>query len=549
VPSTDGGGADRPVAVEPAAGGYDETEVVKLTFPYGSEKKAWLEAVTTEFNAAGHKLDSGKRVYVAAEPMGSGELKDAVLAQRIQAHLVSPASAAFITLGNAESEAQAGKPFVGKTQQLVLSPVVIAMWKPMAEALGWGQKPIGWEDIIQIAQDPEGWAKHGYPQWGRFKFGHTHPQYSNSGIISLFAEVYAGAGKVHGLTLEDVSQPHVATFLGNVERSVVHYGRSTGFFGRKMFANGPEYLIAAVLYENMVIESYDTQKYSLPFPVVAIYPKEGAFWSDHPVGIVERPWVTPEQREAAEKYIDFLLDRPQQERALQFGFRPADASISVGAPIDAAHGVDPDQPTTTLEVPTAPVMNAIIELWKENKKHANIVLVLDTSGSMRDGSKMANAKTGAKQLINLLGEEDQLSLLPFNSTYTWAAQGLPMASGREQALRTADTYFARGGTALYGSVAEANRYLLEHASPDRISAIVVLSDGADSGQGPPLKELLDQIGFDAERESARVFTIGYDTQPADEEALKEIADATKAKFFEGTPENIQEVFRDISTFF
>jgi Ca-activated chloride channel family protein len=124
-----------------------------------------------------------------------------------------------------------------------------------------------------------------------------------------------------------------------------------------------------------------------------------------------------------------------------------------------------------------------------------------------------------------------------------------MASGRDKARRTVDTYFASGSTALYRSIAEANRFLLEQATPDRISAIVVLSDGADTEGNPTLEELLEQIGFDAERESVRVFTIGYDTQPEDEAALEEIAEATKAKFFEGTPENIREVFRDISTFF
>jgi hypothetical protein len=35
-----------------------------------------------------------------------------------------------------------------------------------------------------------------------------------------------------------------------------------------------------------VIESHSQN--NLPFPLVAIYPKEGTFWSDHPIGIVER---------------------------------------------------------------------------------------------------------------------------------------------------------------------------------------------------------------------------------------------------------------------
>jgi Ca-activated chloride channel family protein len=164
--------------------------------------------------------------------------------------------------------------------------VVIAMWKPMAEALGWEKKPIGWWNILALARNQKGWAAYGYPQWGSFKFGHTHPQFSNSGLISLFAEVYAASGKTAGITTSDLNKPHTAEFLAGIEKSVVHYGSSTGFFGRQMFSSGRQYLSAAVLYENMVIESYSQN--NLPFPVVAIYPKEGTFWSDHPIGIVER---------------------------------------------------------------------------------------------------------------------------------------------------------------------------------------------------------------------------------------------------------------------
>ncbi|MCG8512010.1 MAG: substrate-binding domain-containing protein, partial [Rhodospirillales bacterium] len=269
-----------------------DPNALTLVFPYGSEKKLWLNDVTAAFNQAGHKTESGKPIFVDARAMGSGEQVREILEGRLQAHLISPASSAWLTLGNAESKAKTGGPLVGDTDDLVLSPVVIAMWEPMAKAIGWGEKPVGWAEILELASNEEGWAAYNYPQWGQFKFGHTHPLYSNSGIISLFAEVYAATGKTAGLSLEDVNNPATAEYLRDIERSVVHYGSSTGFFGRKLFNNGPQYLSAAVLYENMIIESYDKQKHpDLPYPVVAIYPKEGTFWSDHPVGIVERDWV------------------------------------------------------------------------------------------------------------------------------------------------------------------------------------------------------------------------------------------------------------------
>ena len=524
---------------------------IELLFTYGSEKERWINEVTDKFNREDHRASGGKRIFVRAIPLGSGELIDEVLNGERQPHLISPASAAFIKLGNAQSQSKTGKELITSTDNLVLSPVVIAMWKPMAEALGWDKKPIGWSDILSLATNPKGWQAYGYPQWGQFKFGHTHPQYSNSGLISLFAEVYAATGKTAGLTVADVEKPHTAQFVQGIEKSVVHYGSSTGFFGRKMFASGPQYLSAAVLYENMVIESYDSGD-KLAFPVVAIYPKEGTFWSDHPVGIVEREWVTPAHREAAKVYVQYLLQRPQQERAITYGFRPGAVDVPVTSPIDAAHGVDPKEPKTTLEVPSVPVMDAILKVFDQEKKSANIVLVLDTSGSMNDDHKIQNAREGAKQLVNLLSPTDQLSLLPFNTGLNWANTDVTISTGKDNLLHTIDSLFAQGGTALYDSIDAAYQHVLseqkQSSQDNRILAVVVLTDGADTESRMKLNELMDRIQYDGETRAIHVFTIAYG-KDARKDILKQIADATQGKSYEGTPQNITSVFRDISTFF
>lgn len=536
---------------EERSGAQAPPNSLELVFTYGSEKERWINEVTDKFNREDHRAPGGNRIFVRAIPMGSGECIDEVLNGTRQPHLISPASAAFIRLGNAQSQSKTGKELIGPTDNLVLSPVVIAMWKPMAEALGWDKKPIGWADILSLASNQKGWQAYGYPQWGQFKFGHTHPQYSNSGLISLFAEVYAATGKTAGLTVADVEKPHTAQFVQGIEKSVVHYGSSTGFFGRKMFASGPQYLSAAVLYENMVIESYDSGD-KLAFPIVAIYPKEGTFWSDHPVGIVERDWVTPAHREAAKVYIQYLLQRPQQERAITYGFRPGSVEVPLAAPIDAAHGVDPKEPKTTLEVPSVPVMDAVLKLFEEKKKGANIVLVLDTSGSMNDDHKIQNAREGAKQLVNLLSPGDRLSLLPFNTKINWASTDVPVGPGKDELLHSIDSLFAGGGTALYDSIEAAYQHLLQsqkqNPQGDRILSVVVLTDGADTESSMKLGELMGRIQYDGETQAIHVFTIAYGSD-AKKDVLKQIADATQGKSYEGTPQNIVGVFRDISTFF
>ena len=240
-----------------AAPGADPGEArVNVLFTYGSEKQTWIEESTAAFNQARRRTSSGKVIRVEAIPIGSGESVEEMLSGRRQAHLTSPASAAFIKLGNAESRAKTGKDLVGATQK----SGALASRDRDVEADGRsarvGQRADRLGGRRRTRAPARGLGRSGHPEWGRFRFGHTHPGASNSGLISLLAETYAGAGKVGGLTLDDVRGRN-ERFVEGVEQAVVHYGSSTGFFGRKMFANGPSYLSAAVLYENMVIESCD----------------------------------------------------------------------------------------------------------------------------------------------------------------------------------------------------------------------------------------------------------------------------------------------------
>jgi Ca-activated chloride channel homolog len=77
----------------------------------------------------------------------------------VQATVWSPASALYIPVENAAWRKTHSDDLVtGTPSNLVLSPVVIAMWRPMAEALGWPSKALGWSDIAQLAISDKGWA-------------------------------------------------------------------------------------------------------------------------------------------------------------------------------------------------------------------------------------------------------------------------------------------------------------------------------------------------------------------------------------------------------
>ena len=45
------------------------------------------------------------------------------------------------------------------------------------------------------------------PDWGRFKFGNTDPNLSNSGLLTLVLMAYEFFKKEHNLSHVDVAQP------------------------------------------------------------------------------------------------------------------------------------------------------------------------------------------------------------------------------------------------------------------------------------------------------------------------------------------------------
>jgi Ca-activated chloride channel family protein len=525
---------------------------VTLVVAYGSEKKTWLEESARAFEASGAKTRSGKAIKIDGHALGSGEAQQAILDGSLKPHVYSPASSAYITLLDLAWQARpgaattAGKPLAPAGEPVVLSPIVIAMWKPMAEALGWPGKAIGWADIIKISGDPKGWAALGHPEWGAFKLGHTHPEFSNSGLLAILAEAYAGAGKQRDLGAADLAAAKTREFMAAVEGSIVHYGKSTGFFADKLLDRGPAYMSAAVLYENLVVESYG-KKNDAGFPLVAVYPLEGTFWSDHPYSILDAEWVGAEEREAAQAFLAFLKARPQQERALALGFRPADPAVAIGAPVDAAHGCDPKQPETLLDVPDGAVLLQLLALWREVKKPTDVMLVFDKSGSMR-GHALEEAKQGAKAFLDGLHDRDEVSLLFFDSKVYPPTGSGALGTTRAQLEQRIDQAIAEGGTALYDATLEAYEAMQKRAKqhPARIHAVVVMTDGRDEDSKLHLEELTRR--FSPEAQEVKIFTIAYG-ESADPTVLAQIAEAAQGSSAKGSAETIVQVYRDLSAFF
>lgn len=538
-----GGSGGTSTASTPSASGG----TVEVLFVSSSAKKSWIDAMVKQFNAAGNRVGR-KTIVVKASHGNSGEQLDKLKDGSIKPDLWSPGDESWLELASAHWKAVKQRELFDGSTPLVDIPLVITMWEPMARALGYPSKQLGWLDIAKVATAPRGWAAYGHPEWGKFRWGHAHPD-ANSGFLAVVSEVYAALGKTRGITPEDLRSPVVTTFLKDFEGAVEHYGLSNSWIDDLMHAKGPGYLSAAVQYENTIIESNEKHG-NKPFKLVAIYPREGNVWTRHPTVILKEEWVTDEKREAAQQFLDYLLGRGAQETAMELGLRPILRDVRLASPFDEGHGVQVVvDASKAFQVPDETVLKRIRDLWEEAKLPATLVLVLDRSGSMK-GPAMDNAKRGAMEFIKTMKPRDQLMVVLFNNEITELVPLCTVRECGEKAVSLVEGVFAESNTKLYDVVIQSYHKLreLQRAAPGRRYSILLLSDGKDTSSRTNRNDFLDTLPSGEDYEVPKIYSIAYGPE-ADKDLLAEISNRTNARLFSSTPEEISKTYKELSANF
>lgn len=344
------------------------TDPIVLSVLYSTEKAAWLEATLVDFEAQ----INGRPVQVELTAMGSREMVEAVLAGSAQPVLLSPASSLQVSILADQSRASRGAPLVSAAdpqvcRPVVTTPLVLVGWRERAEVL-WGQQ-VGldlWQRLHQAAVDPAGWQSYGHPEWGYFKFGHTSPLTSNSGLMTILLMTYGYFGKTGDLTTTDIlSDSAYQQWFAALEQTISDFGNSSGTYMRDIITYGPSKYDLVAIYESSAIEQLENA--AGRYGELRIYYPPATVMSDHPFCLLQAEWVSPEQAQAARLLVDYLLSRPAQEKALALGFRPADASISLtqaDSPFTryAANGLQIALPVE-VEVPSGEVLDTLIRFW------------------------------------------------------------------------------------------------------------------------------------------------------------------------------------------
>jgi Ca-activated chloride channel family protein len=513
-----------------------------------------LDELASQFNEQQVRAPDGKSLKVAVAPYDPEEMVS--LAQShppFQA--ISPDSSLWLDrleqqwAAGAEGGGQASdvampiaQRRIAAQQRYAVSPIVLAAWEDVARRLGWPDAAVSWQDVQQRAtQDPD------------FKWSHANTKHA-SGLLAVLAEFYAGAGLTRGLTVEAATAPATLEYVQAVEGTVRFYGENEDQVVERLREEGRGFLDLFVAQERVVI---DWNRQHGGDRLIALYPAEGALWTDHPLALLElgqrdgEPAVTANQRRTYQAFAEFLAGAAAQQHLLEAGYRPADLSISLdgaGSPFAGEDAVDWRQPQTTLQMPPAEVVDVVRDYWYYTKRPTNVYLVVDTSGSM-EGSKLTATKAALKAFLSQIrGDRDRVGIIEFGSglkDYSLlAALDEPTRAQLDEMI---DRMEATGGTALTDAVYAGVATLQQENQSDAINAVVVMTDGLENESDRDLYELQALVRQNPALPIV-IFTIGFG-QDADESTLSEMARIGGGQFRRAGEADIEELYRIISTYF
>nr|WP_238530527.1 VWA domain-containing protein [Oscillochloris trichoides] len=166
----------------------------------------------------------------------------------------------------------------------------------------------------------------------------------------------------------------------------------------------------------------------------------------------------------------------------------------------------------------------------------NFCLVLDRSGSMQ-GAKLQSMKAATRKVIETLTDQDVVSIVIFDDTVQTLVPAT-LATDRTALLAAIDTISEAGGTAMSLGMQAGQVELQKHSGPDRLSHMLLLTDGQTWGDEETCRNIARALG----QADVRITALGLGAE-WNEQLLDDLAE-----FSDGTSDYIADA-NQIGTFF
>lgn len=529
----------------------------EVKFLVGSPLGQFCEQAAEQFNQQQPKLANGKGFFLSCDTKSSSDVVTSLtsLAQQLKSRSLKRNGPEFPTLVSVDGEIYhrqlidqinqifPGKDYMGEITDAPLlahSPMVLMTSAELADGLR--QVPDLYKALVNTKTHQE--LDPNSPQLP-IHLVHTAPTGSNSGLQTLVAQFASVSGKrPEQLTVADVQG--YQTQIQGIQRKVIRYGVSTSSLAKDMVKNGSFWASIGSVYESSVIAANSNQQAGQS-RYEAVYP-QATFTSNMRAILPKAPWVSRQEKAAAQQVIDYLRSPQVQKIATELGLRPGVPEVPLGAKFSAQFGVDPKARYDSLGSPQPEVVAAMLKSWQEFAKKPSQVVVLVNSSSSMSENKLAAVKKTLRAYIDSLGPKEQIALIDFDSEIRPPVLVDSTPQGRDRAMAFIVNLNPDGGNRLYDAAKEARNWLQNNYREGAINAVVILTDGDDSDSKLRLEQLfqeLEKSGFSSEKRIA-FFTIGYGNEgDFNPKVLAQIAEFNWGYYRQGDPSTISQLMADL----
>lgn len=453
----------------------------------------------------------------------------------------SPDFSAWLSLAAGRPDAAGVLPRE-KPPSLATSPTVIAMQRPMAEALGWPKRALGWTDLVGAFREGKTWADYGHREWGAMRLGMADPTRSGAGLAAAMTIMDPDNN-------QQQSNDELYVALSASQLTTTTAEDPSALLRQYTDADGED---AATLPAAIPVLERELAEYadgSPRVPLVPIYPKEGTAYADYPFAVLRAPWVDDLRRKAAADLLAHL-QKPESRQAYEAaGFRDTGHASRDTARLSADRGF-----LATVAGPertaTAQALTQMLAVWGVLQRSNNALLLLDVSGSMNDpvpGTSQTRLQLIQRAAIagaGLLNNGTVIGLWAFATELTpttdfrelvapGPAGGLVGGVPRRQAVAGAvQGLRASGGTGLYDTIGAAYDRMQKAWKPNAQNMVVVMTDGRNEDEvGLSLQQLLDKLKASARPDRPLPILAIAVGPKADATALEQITKVTGGRTF------------------
>ena len=181
----------------------------------------------------------------------------------------------------------------------------------------------------------------------------------------------------------------------------------------------------------------------------------------------------------------------------------------------------------------------------EDDRPLNVTLVLDASGSMNEGDRVAIARAAAESIRHGLREQDRIAVVQFTDSVVWELVVEPTRPGDRDVRRSIEELYPRNATNVQAGLDLGVQFAdeMRRDRPDAYNYVILMSDGVANVDATDPFAILNRVGDGNDRNPLRLITVGVGIENYNDYLLEQLAQHGNGWYrYLSTPAEARAVF-------